>query len=137
MNYRALTFRQRQVLDCIQNSIGEKGYPPTVRELQELLSIRSSNGVADHLKALERKGYIVRERVLSRGIRVVKSETESEVAEMFAKFVQLSAEQQQTFETMVHEWRRQEERRRAMEDVPCTSPDSSSTTGSASPGTTN
>jgi repressor LexA len=67
----ALTKRQRQVLSYIERSIEERGYPPTMREIGEHMSIRSTNGVNDHLKALERKGYIVREDLKSRTLRPV------------------------------------------------------------------
>ena len=53
-----LTQRQRQVFDFIEEKIQEWGYPPTIREIGEHLGIRSTNGVADHLKALKRKGYL-------------------------------------------------------------------------------
>ncbi len=53
-----LTSRQRQVYEFIQDRIAVWGYPPTVREIGEHLGIRSTNGVADHLKALKRKGYL-------------------------------------------------------------------------------
>jgi repressor LexA len=63
-----LTSRQAQVLRIIQESIGRQGYPPTIRELGETLGIRSTNGVNDHLKALERKGYLKREESKSRSL---------------------------------------------------------------------
>jgi repressor LexA len=47
------------------------GYPPTLREIGEHMGIRSTNGVNDHLKALERKGYLVREELKSRALRPV------------------------------------------------------------------
>ena len=53
-----LTKRQQQVFDFIEDKIEEWGYPPTIREIGEHLGIRSTNGVADHLKALKRKGYL-------------------------------------------------------------------------------
>ena len=53
-----LTQRQRQVFEFIEDKIEEWGYPPTIREIGEHLGIRSTNGVADHLKALKRKGYL-------------------------------------------------------------------------------
>jgi repressor LexA len=53
-----LTARQRQVFEFIENKIQEWGYPPTIREIGEHLGIKSTNGVADHLKALKRKGYL-------------------------------------------------------------------------------
>ena len=57
--------RQQQVLDFIAHSIHEKGIPPSLREIGDALGIRSTNGVADHIKALVKKGYL--ERVDSGG----------------------------------------------------------------------
>lgn len=71
-----LTKRQRQVLDFIKLSIEERGYPPTMREIGQHMRIRSTNGVNDHLKALERKGYILREDLKSRTLRPVESSSE-------------------------------------------------------------
>lgn len=53
-----LTARQRQVFEFIETKIQEWGYPPTIREIGAHLGIKSTNGVADHLKALKRKGYL-------------------------------------------------------------------------------
>ena len=64
-----LTDRQKEVLDFIQESIGTRGYPPTLREIGERMGIRSTNGVNDHLKALEKKGYLAREDLKSRALR--------------------------------------------------------------------
>ena len=66
----ALTDRQRQVFDCIQRSIAEKGYPPSFREIGRAVGIRSTNGVAEHLAAIERKGWIERDDARARGIRI-------------------------------------------------------------------
>src|SRR5579883_1032012 len=67
----ALTDRQRQVLDFIGESIRARGYPPTLREIGERMGIRSTNGVNDHLKALEKKGYLHREDLKSRALRPI------------------------------------------------------------------
>lgn len=64
-----LTDRQRMVLEFICDSIDERGYPPTLREIGNKLDIRSTNGVNDHLRALERKGYLTREDMKSRTLR--------------------------------------------------------------------
>ncbi len=64
-----LTRRQRQVLDYVNSCIQDQGYPPTIREIARHLGLRSSNGVASHLRALERKGYLARTAGKSRGIR--------------------------------------------------------------------
>lgn len=67
----ALTQRQREILDFISASIAERGFPPTLREIGEHFSIRSTNGVNDHLKALEKKGHLRREDLKSRAMRPV------------------------------------------------------------------
>lgn len=70
---QGLTKRQAQTLDYIRQSIEERGYPPTLREIGEHMGIRSTNGVNDHLRALERKGYLRREDMKSRALRLVKN----------------------------------------------------------------
>ena len=71
----ALTKRQQQILDFISTSIGNRGYPPTLREIGEHFGIRSTNGVNDHLKALEKKGHLKREDLKSRAMRPVVVES--------------------------------------------------------------
>jgi repressor LexA len=66
---QGLTERQQQVLHYIRQSITERGYPPTLREIGAHMGIRSTNGVNDHLRALERKGYLTREDMKSRALR--------------------------------------------------------------------
>ncbi|AUX23687.1 ArsR family transcriptional regulator [Sorangium cellulosum] len=66
---QGLTERQQQVLHYIRQSISERGYPPTLREIGAHMGIRSTNGVNDHLRALERKGYLTREDMKSRALR--------------------------------------------------------------------
>lgn len=68
---QGLTKRQEQTLDFIRKSIEERGYPPTLREIGEYMGIRSTNGVNDHLRALERKGYLRREDMKSRALKLV------------------------------------------------------------------
>jgi repressor LexA len=66
-----LTDRQRRILDFINASMDERGYPPTLREIGRHMGIRSTNGVNDHLVALERKGYLTRDELKSRALRSV------------------------------------------------------------------
>lgn len=63
-----LTERQKEVLRFILQTSEDRGFPPTIREIGEELDIRSTNGVNDHLKALERKGYLTRGDQLSRSL---------------------------------------------------------------------
>ena len=65
-----LTDRQLEVLRIIVRSIRDDGWPPTLREIGEAMGIKSTNGVNDHLKALERKGFIQRFDLRSRAIRI-------------------------------------------------------------------
>ena len=67
-----LTDRQEEILQYIQRYIAEQGYPPTIREIGTAFGIRSTNGVNDHLKALERKGYVARGELKSRALTVVE-----------------------------------------------------------------
>lgn len=57
---KGLTRRQREILHFIIESIRDQGYPPTIAEIGEQFGIASTNGVNDHLLALEKKGYIER-----------------------------------------------------------------------------
>ncbi len=62
---QALSPRQSEMLDYIRGMIEQRGVPPTFREIGAALGIGSTNGVSEHIKALERKGYI--ERIGGRG----------------------------------------------------------------------
>lgn len=66
-----LTDRQQEILGFIQSYISDHGYPPTLREIGARFDIKSTNGVNDHLRALEKKGYLHREDLKSRALRPV------------------------------------------------------------------
>ena len=78
----ALTQRQREILEFISSSIVERGFPPTLREIGEHFNIRSTNGVNDHLKALEKKGHLRREDLKSRAMRPVLPDGSGELVAM-------------------------------------------------------
>ncbi|MDR0965892.1 MAG: transcriptional repressor LexA [Myxococcales bacterium] len=63
-----LTQRQREILQFIVDTAERNGFPPTVREIGVHFEIKSTNGVNDHLKALERKGHLTRTGQLSRSL---------------------------------------------------------------------
>jgi len=63
-----MTDRQKQIMHFIVRESEFRGFPPTIREIGEEMDIRSTNGVNDHLKALERKGYLIRGEQQSRSI---------------------------------------------------------------------
>lgn len=76
MDLGNLTQRQYQILKYIYQTMKNESRPPTLRELGEQFSISSTKGVSDHLDALERKGWIKREKWQSRGIQLVKGKIE-------------------------------------------------------------
>jgi repressor LexA len=67
----ALTPRQEKALRFVRDFLRRRGYAPSVREVAAALRIGTPKGAADHLKALERKGYLVRDARRSRALRVV------------------------------------------------------------------
>ncbi len=79
-----LTQRQAKVFDFIRDTILEEGYPPTLREIGAAIGIKSTNGVNDHLIALEKKGYIKRKDGKSRGMTLLVDTPENENTEIRA-----------------------------------------------------
>jgi repressor LexA len=71
MSETELTKRQKAVLDFIKSKIKTRGYGPTVREIAAHFEIASPNGVMCHLRALEKKGIIIREPGMSRAIQLI------------------------------------------------------------------
>ena len=67
----SLTLRQKEIYDFLLKTIREKGYAPSIPEIGLKFKIVSTNGVSDHLKALEKKGYI--RRVGKRAIEVLST----------------------------------------------------------------
>lgn len=68
-----LTEKQKNVLHTIENFINEKGYSPTVRELGDLLGLKSTSTIHEYLEKLQRYGYITKAKDSPRTIRVLKS----------------------------------------------------------------
>jgi repressor LexA len=67
---KGLTTRQREVFDFIRSFIRSKRYPPTIREIAENFGF-SVKGSYDHVKALQKKGFIRCAGNRSRAIEVV------------------------------------------------------------------
>jgi len=53
-----ITPRQQKILDVIAETVRERGYPPTVREIGEAVGLTSSSSVHAQLANLERAGYL-------------------------------------------------------------------------------
>lgn len=70
-----LTARQREVLRFILASQRERGVSPALREICACIGASSTNSASDHLRALERKGYITRHDAMARGIVALRGES--------------------------------------------------------------
>lgn len=64
---KSITSRQKQVLELVAAFIREHGIPPTIRDIAALYTC-SVKGAYDHVLALQRKGYLERNKLQSRGI---------------------------------------------------------------------
>ena len=65
-----LTQRQRLVLEYIHQSVSERGYPPSMREIGDAVGLTSPSSVKHQLASLERKGFIRRDPNRPRAIEV-------------------------------------------------------------------
>ena len=70
MTDHRLTDRQREVLEIIDQSMRDRGYPPSVREIGEAVGLTSPSTVHSHLNTLQRLGYLRRDPTKPRAIEV-------------------------------------------------------------------
>jgi repressor LexA len=64
----AITQRQQRILDFIADTVRERGYPPTVREIGEAVGLTSSSSVHAQLANLERKGMLHKDPTKPRAV---------------------------------------------------------------------
>lgn len=74
----ALTKRQQEVLEVVEQYMEEHGYPPTVREIGEAIGLASPSTVHAHLKALEQSGALRRDATKPRAIDLGERRRERE-----------------------------------------------------------
>jgi repressor LexA len=72
-----LTPRQRRILEYIRNTVAERGYPPTVREIGEAVGLTSSSSVHAQLANLERKGVLRKDPTKPRALSMTPAEGDS------------------------------------------------------------
>jgi repressor LexA len=65
-----LSDKRREILNFIKDSLVERGYPPSVREIGEAVGLASSSTVHAHLAVLQREGYLRRDPTKPRAIEV-------------------------------------------------------------------
>lgn len=71
MDFEELSVKQLEVLRFIKGELTKKGYPPSVREICDAVSLKSTSTVHGHLERLEKKGYIRRDPSKPRAIEVL------------------------------------------------------------------
>jgi repressor LexA len=67
---QVLSTKRKEILDCISDSVRDRGYPPSVREIGEAVGLTSSSTVHAHLAVLQREGYLRRDPTKPRAIEV-------------------------------------------------------------------
>ena len=71
MAYGKITKKQSEILEYIKAEVLQKGYPPSVRDICEAVSLKSTSSVHAHLETLEKNGYIRRDPSKPRAIEIV------------------------------------------------------------------
>ena len=69
--YELLTAKQKKVLLAIESYIKKNGFPPTVREIGEIVGEKTPGAIQGILNRLEQKGAIKREVGMARSIRLI------------------------------------------------------------------
>lgn len=68
---KALSDKQQHILEFIERFLADRGYPPTIRDIQSGCGISSTSVVDYNLNILEREGYIRRHAEVSRGLELL------------------------------------------------------------------
>ena len=75
---KKLTNRQEEILNLIKDHISDFGFPPTRVDISKALGFKSPNAAEEHLRAIEKKGFIKILSGASRGI-VLNEENNDEI----------------------------------------------------------
>ena len=67
---RKMTPRQRQILEFIDSSMRDRGFPPSVREIGEAVGLGSPSTVHSHLNTLQKLGFLRRDPSKPRAIEI-------------------------------------------------------------------
>lgn len=69
-----LSRREEEALQAIKEFFRDNKYPPTTRELSDMMGWSSSSTAHGYLDRLEKKGYIKRSESIPRGIKIMKED---------------------------------------------------------------
>jgi repressor LexA len=70
-----ITDRQQRILDFIADTVRDRGYPPTVREIGDAVGLTSSSSVHAQLANLEKKGLLVKDPTKPRAMTLATDES--------------------------------------------------------------
>jgi repressor LexA len=80
-----LTARQQRILEFIGETVRERGYPPTVREIGEAVGLTSSSSVHSQLANLQRKGLLHKDPTKPRAIQIEEPRVEAAVVPVLGR----------------------------------------------------
>jgi repressor LexA len=72
-----LSERRRKIIEFVNDSIEQRGFPPTVREIGQATGISSTSVVDFHLRTLEEQGFLRRIPDVSRGIELLSRQAKT------------------------------------------------------------
>ena len=77
-----ITDRQRRILEAIRDSVSTRGYPPSMREIGEVVGLTSSSSVKHQLTALQAKGFLRQDPNRPRALEVVMPEDDTDIVSL-------------------------------------------------------
>src|SRR5665647_3979466 len=77
-----ITDRQRRILEAIRDSVTTRGYPPSMREIGEVVGLTSSSSVKHQLTALQAKGFLRQDPNRPRALEVVMPEDDADIVSL-------------------------------------------------------
>ncbi len=80
-----LTPRQRRILEFISETVRDRGYPPTVREIGEAVGLTSSSSVHAQLANLERRGLLHKDPTKPRAVTLAAPKVEGVVVPLVGR----------------------------------------------------
>jgi repressor LexA len=99
-----LTEKRRRILECIEASVRERGFPPSVREIGESVGLTSSSTVHAHLRTLQTAGFLRRDPTKPRAIEVRwDSSTDAVIGRQPARHVPLVGDVAAGTDVLAHE----------------------------------
>ncbi|MGB6059491.1 MAG: transcriptional repressor LexA [Microthrixaceae bacterium] len=81
MRQKQISPRQQEILVFIEKTVGDRGYPPSVREIAESVGLASPSTVHGHLSTLQKLGYLRRDPTKPRAIEVTADTASGTTAE--------------------------------------------------------